>query len=221
MRTISTLQLDALLQNSTPIESDGFGLKVARLSDGNFLKFYRRKRLLSSALWILPSERFASNVQRLKELGVACPDVVELLLIPDRRLNAVLYRPLPGDTLRNHWRRIDAEQRSIEVRQFGAFLAHLHQSGVYFRSLHLGNVLRLPDGTLGLIDLSDMKVGSHPLNAGKRKRNIQHILRYPEDTAWLTQQHRQDWLAGYAQNCSSRHAMSFERALNKAYPTLP
>ena len=57
MRTISTLQLDALLQNSTPIESDGFGLKVARLSDGNFLKFYRRKRLLSSALWILPSER--------------------------------------------------------------------------------------------------------------------------------------------------------------------
>ena len=50
MRTISTLQLDALLQNSTPIESDGFGLKVARLSDGNFLKFYRRKRLLSMYL---------------------------------------------------------------------------------------------------------------------------------------------------------------------------
>ena len=115
MRTISTLQLDALLQNSTPIESDGFGLKVARLSDGNFLKLYRRKRLLSSALWILPSERFASNVQRLKELGVACPDVVELLLIPDRQLNAVLYRPLPGDTLRNHWRKLNDEARAADL----------------------------------------------------------------------------------------------------------
>lgn len=221
MRTICTSEFDALLQNAHPIESDGFGLKVARLQDGSFLKIYRRKRMLSSALWALPSERFARNAERLRKLGIASPAVVDLLLIPDRHLNAVLYQPLPGDTLRSRWRQLDTESRSEEIRQFGTFLARLHELGVYFRSLHLGNVLRLPDGALGLIDLSDMKIEKHPLNSGKRKRNIQHILRYPEDIAWLTQAHRKDWISGYAQGCTVRHAVNFERDLEKAYPSRP
>ena len=91
---------------------------------------------------------------------------------------AVLYRPLPGDTLRNHWRRIDAEQRSIEVRQFGAFLAHLHQSGVYFRSLHLGNVLYTPDGDFGLIDFLDIRFKSRPLRPTLIRRNFEHLRGY-------------------------------------------
>jgi len=220
MRTIRATELEALLHNAQVIESDGYGLKVARLEGGDFLKIYRRKRLLSSALWSPPAERFAGNAHKLKALGIACPEIVELLLIPEKRLNVVQYRPLPGETLRNHWRQVDGGKRAAEVRQFGAFLAMLHQAGVYFRSLHLGNVLLLPDASLGLIDLSDMKVEKHPLNHWKRKRNIQHILRYPEDTAWLTQQHRQEWIAGYAQHSDARHAANFERDLDEAYPAV-
>lgn len=219
MKTLCVTELEALLQNAQVIESDGFGLKVARLESGDFLKIYRRKRLISSSLWTLPAQRFADNARQLKALGIACPEIVELLLIAEKQLNAVQYQPLPGETLRNHWRQVSDGQRATEVRRFGAFLARLHQSGVYFRSLHLGNVLLLPDGSLGLIDLSDMKIEKHPLSPWKRKRNIQHILRYPEDTAWLTRLHRQEWIEGYAQHCDARHAASFERNLNKAYPT--
>lgn len=215
MKRIDATQLDALLQGAQTIEEDGLGIKVARLSEGDFLKLYRRKRLLSSDLWDLPAQRFADNARGLLRLGITAPNVLDVLLINERRLSAVRYQPLPGDTLRNQLRQLDTAARAALVRQFGAFLGQLHQLGVYFRSLHLGNVLLLPDGNLGLIDLSDMKLESHPLAPWKRRRNLQHILRYAEDIDWLTQQHLDSWLEGYANSASQRNSERFTRDLIK------
>ena len=136
-------------------------------------------------------------------------------MISERRLSAVRYQPLPGDTLRNSLRQLDAEPRTALVKQFGTFLGELHQLGVYFRSLHLGNVLLLPDGSFGLIDLSDMKLESRPLAPWKRRRNLQHILRYSEDIAWLTQQHLDSWLEGYADSASRPETERFTRDLKR------
>ena len=55
----------------------------------------------------------------------------------------------------------------------------LHEKGIYFRSMHLANVILTPDGTLGLIDISDMKTFHRPL------RNFKHVLRYEQDRQWL------------------------------------
>lgn len=215
MKRIDGVQLDALLQGAKTIEEDGLGIKVARLGDGDFLKLYRRKRLLSSDLWDLPAQRFADNAQGLLRLGITAPKVLDVLMISERRLSAVRYQPLPGDTLRNNLRQLDAEPRTALVKQFGTFLGELHQLGVYFRSLHLGNVLLLPDGSFGLIDLSDMKLESRPLAPWKRRRNLQHILRYSEDIAWLTQQHLDSWLEGYADSASRPETERFTRDLKR------
>ncbi|MDQ7983548.1 lipopolysaccharide kinase InaA family protein [Pseudomonas sp. G34] len=215
MKRIDAAQLDALLQGAKTIEEDGLGVKVARLGDGDFLKLYRRKRLLSSDLWDLPAQRFADNARGLLHLGITAPTVLEVLMISERRLSAVRYQPLPGDTLRNRLRQLDAQPRAALVKQFGTFLGELHQRGVYFRSLHLGNVLLLPDGSFGLIDLSDMKLESRPLAPWKRRRNLQHILRYGEDIAWLTQQHLDSWLEGYADSASRPEAERFTRDLKR------
>lgn len=215
MKRIDSAQLDALLQGAKTIEEDGLGVKVARLGDGDFLKLYRRKRLLSSDLWDLPAQRFADNARGLLHLGITAPTVLEVLMISERRLSAVRYQPLPGDTLRNRLRQLDAQPRAALVKQFGTFLGELHQRGVYFRSLHLGNVLLLPDGSFGLIDLSDMKLESRPLAPWKRRRNLQHILRYGEDIAWLTQQHLDSWLEGYADSASRPEAERFTRDLRR------
>lgn len=215
MKRIDAAQLDTLLQGAKTIEEDGLGIKVARLGDGDFLKLYRRKRLLSSDLWDLPAQRFADNAQGLLRLGITAPKVLDVLMISERRLSAVRYQPLPGDTLRNRLRQLDAEPRTVLVKQFGIFLGELHQLGVYFRSLHLGNVLLLPDGSFGLIDLSDMKLESRPLAPWKRRRNLQHILRYSEDIAWLTQQHLDSWLEGYADSASRPETERFTRALKR------
>lgn len=215
MRRIAAVQLDTLLQGAKTIEEDGLGIKVARLDGGDFLKLYRRKRLLSSDLWNLPAQRFADNAQGLLSRGITAPDVLDVLLISERRLSAVLYQPLPGDTLRNELRQREARQRPALVKQFGTFLGELHQRGVYFRSLHLGNVLLLPDGSFGLIDLSDMKLESGPLAAWKRRRNLQHILRYAEDIDWLTHQHLDSWIDGYALSASQQNTERFKRDLKK------
>ena len=63
----------------------------------------------------------------------------------------------------------------------GAFIAKLHDRGVYFRSLHLGNIVMTPEGTLGLIDIADMRFSRGQLTASQRKRNLRHLLRYPSD----------------------------------------
>lgn len=215
MKRIEPAQLDALLDNAKTIEEDGLGIKVAQLKGGEFLKLYRRKRLLSSDLWDLPAQRFADNANGLLRLGITAPTVLEVLMISERRLSAVRYQPLPGDTLRNHLRNSDPAERSRDVMRFGAFLGELHESGVYFRSLHLGNVLLLPDGNFGLIDLSDMKLERNALAPWKRRRNLQHILRYAEDIGWLTAQHREEWVTGYRKSVSPRSGERFSRDLGK------
>ncbi len=215
MKRIDAAQLNALLQGAKTIEEDGLGVKVARLEDGDFLKLYRRKRLLSSDLWNLPAQRFAANAQGLLRLGIAAPKVLDVLIINQCRLSAVRYQPLPGDTLRNQLGQLDTMARAELVMAFGTFLGELHQRGVYFRSLHLGNVLLLPDGSFGLIDLSDMKLEGSPLAPWKRRRNLQHILRYAEDIHWLTQQHLDNWLDGYARSVDQRDAARFTRDLKR------
>ncbi len=217
MITLSEHGLVALLQNAAVIEEDGYGIKVACLENGDYLKLYRRKRLLSSALWSPPAKRFATNAERLRQLGIPSPAIVETLLVPDRQLNGVRYQPLPGDTLRNHWRSLDAEQRAGEVERFGTFLGQLHDAGVYFRSLHLGNVLILPDQSFGLIDLSDMQISRRPLTRGKRQRNLQHMLRYTEDRHWLTIEHRQQLVTGYAKQCGNATAKRLAQALQQLH----
>lgn len=215
MKTLSELELSQLLEGAQTIEEDGYGLKVARLRGGDFLKLYRRKRLLSSALWALPAKLFARNAQRLLERGICAPQITELLFIPQRRLNAVRYQPLPGETLRQHWRQLSAEARAQDVQRFGNFLGELHEQGIYFRSLHLGNVLVLPDGSFGLIDLSDMQIGNGPLSNWKRQRNLQHMLRYAEDRTWLTELHRDALLAGYRERCGNSAGTRLGNALRR------
>jgi tRNA A-37 threonylcarbamoyl transferase component Bud32 len=215
MKTLNEDNLDALLQGARVIEEDGYGIKVACLASGDYLKLYRRKRLLSSALWSPPARRFADNAEHLRRLNIPAPTIVETLQVPSRKLNGVRYQPLPGDTLRDHWRTLDHELRAGEVERFGAFLGQLHEFGVYFRSLHLGNVLILPDGRFGLIDLSDMQISGRPLARWKRERNLQHMLRYAEDSHWLTVLHRQNLLSGYARHCGQVPADRLARALRR------
>lgn len=213
-RTLTPGQVRQLLQTARIIEEDGHGVKVAELADGTYLKLFRRKRMLSTALWAPPSRRFAANAKQLQSLGIMAPTVEGFVRIPASKLDGVLYRPLPGDTLRSHWRCLDDAEREVDIQQFGAFLGHLHQLGVYFRSLHLGNVLKQPDGRLGLIDISDMTIARYPLLRWKRHRNLTHMLRYREDSHWLADQHITALISGYAERCGQPAASKLRQRLH-------
>lgn len=212
MTTLTPVQLKAKLQDSETIEEDGYGLKVARLADGSFLKLFRRKRLLSSALWAPPSVRFANNAKRLIELGIPAPITIELFVVPELKLNGLQYEPIEGTTLRSYWRSLSQDQLAQELTHFGDFLGQIHQSGVYFRSLHLGNVLSMPDREYALIDVSDMKIFSRPLSFWQRSRNVEHMMRYKEDATWLANEHLDSLVQGYTQSAGEKAAARLAQA---------
>jgi hypothetical protein len=173
----------ALRAGAAVLEYDLHGDKVLCLADGNYLKLFRRKRLLSSAAWYPYAQRFADNAAALQKRSIPCPAVVAVYRIPSIRRDAVLYHPLAGRTLRDLVR---AGEAPPELRsRLAGFVTGLHQAGVYFRSLHLGNIVLTPDGSFGLIDIADMRVGSRPLRQNRQRRNLQHLQRDPLDRQWL------------------------------------
>jgi len=173
----------ALRAGAQALERDRYGDKVLALADGSYLKLFRRKRLISSAAWYPYAQRFADNALALAERGIPCPEVTGLYRIPSMRRDAVRYRPLVGLTLR-HLIREGTEPPRLRER-LGEFVASLHAKGVYFRSLHLGNIVLTPVGALGLIDFADLRAGKRPLQAHRRRRNLQHLRRDEKDLAWV------------------------------------
>lgn len=193
----------AVRENATVLEADGSGDKVLLLEDGTILKLFRRKRLISSALVFPYARRFADNIQALKQRDIPCPDVIATYRIASISRDAVRYTPLPGLTLRQVLSQ-DGDHEQLRV-ELGAFIARLHDQGVYFRSLHLGNVILTPEAKLGLIDISDMKCQRRSLSQRKRLRNFQHLLRYKNDRAWLVDGDAGSaFVAAYAQGRTSR-----------------
>lgn len=197
----------ALREGAQVLEADGSGDKVLRLQDGSMLKLFRRKRLFTSAAWYPYAKRFADNCNRLAARGIPCPKVTGLYRISEIERDAVHYAPLPGHTLRQL---IGQEAASSALqRQLGSFIAHLHETGVYFRSAHLGNIVLTPEGTLGLIDIADLRFYRRPLSRSLRERNFKHMLRYPQDRQWLAEE-GDAFVAGYmaGQQCCPAHAVS-------------
>ena len=168
---------EQLTHNAKVLELDSFGPKVLQLEGNLFLKLFRRKRWLSSALWRPYSLRFIENAQRLKSLGIPTLTPLELFRLDDRAMTAVHYQPLPGRTFRQL-----SEQPGFDWQPLLPSLAdlihQLHALGIYFRSLHLGNIVQTPEGSLGLIDISDMRFFRHALSQKLAQRNLKHFQHY-------------------------------------------
>lgn len=197
VQNIKAPAFEQLCSNAHVIEADGLGPKVLRLQDGNFLKVFRPRRWYTSGSFNPYSERFASNSEQLRTLGIPAPQILGLYRLPDAS-SAVTYTPLPGLTLRQALQSLDSSLRESLVERFGRFMAQLHERGVYFRSLHLGNVLLMDDGEFGLIDIADLRIYPSSLRYALRQRNLRHMQRYPQDRNWLFETHFEQLVKGYA-----------------------
>ncbi len=173
-------QYGPLTHGATVLSRDRHGDKVLQLADGRVLKLFRRKRRFSSSLFRPYARRFADAANRLAQLNIPAVKVHEVRRVPHIQRDIVIYDFLPGRTLREA-----ATEDAKLMEPMARFLAQLHAGGVYFRAIHLGNVLLLPDGRLGLIDLSEARFRRGPLPVGLRVRNFKPLMRYPEDSAAL------------------------------------
>jgi len=187
---------------ATILERDAHGDKVLRLPDGRILKLFRDKGLLSLRHWLPLSARFSRNARALHARNIPTVTVTQLYRLPDSGHCSVLYQPLEGQILRDLGQSRQLSDSTAEA--LGQFIARLHQQGVMFRSLHLGNIVLGPDGQLGLIDIADMRCWPWPLNRWQRRRNFGHFFRYTDNRWVLSPEIAETIIRSYQQAWSNR-----------------
>ena len=188
--------------------------KVLRLKDQSIIKLFRLKRVLSSARLVPYAVRFQRHVVMLQAADVPTVDVHAVYKITTIDRTAVHYRPLPGPTLREHCTRHPIDRPLARV--LGQFFEHLHRNGIYFRSIHFGNMVLTTHHRFGLIDVVDMRFRNGPLGMGLRKRNLRHLFRYDDDRDCLLPV-RHDFIDAYCD--SARLPPRRERQLRREYET--
>lgn len=178
MRIVTANQLQDWLSQGEVLEKDSHGPKVVRLDNGDFLKIFRSRRNPLIERLSPAAERFQKHAERLRNLGIAAPQMRDCFWVNRAKaVSACLYQPLPGtplDVLFNNARNeFDALLPDLAI-----YIHQLHKRGIYFRSLHLGNILYTPAMGFGLIDFLDIRFKKRPLNRRLTQRNFSHLQRY-------------------------------------------
>lgn len=118
-------------------------------------------------------------------LGIEAPKVLDVFRIPTLLArDAVHYQPVAGQTLRALIAGACLEIESELKALYAKFLDSLSDKGVYFRSLHLGNVVLMPNHHFGLIDVADMSISGRPLGRIMRARQLRITARIPDEADW-------------------------------------
>lgn len=182
MRSSNLLRAEVFAEmiiGSEVLEQDERGYKVIKLSTGDILKIFRVRHKISTTRIHSNARRFSRNAERLQRLGINTVRIQNLYHFANSTDTAVLYSPLVGVTLK---KLLDDNLLNQEMAfALGAFVASLHQLGIHFRSLHMGNIVITPAREYGLIDISDMNIYPWALFCSTRVRNFKHITRYHED----------------------------------------
>jgi hypothetical protein len=178
MWLMSEEEFNQLTQGATELERDRHGVKVLMTPDKQIIKLIRVKRWFSLSVIFPYSLRFRRNANRLILKGITCVEVARVFYCHAIKRHGVIYPLLEGDSLEKIALR-EGISDDLFLR-LAEYIALLHQKGIYFRSLHLGNVLLLSEGGFGLIDVADMRFSWFPLRVDQRRRNFRHLLRNKE-----------------------------------------
>lgn len=193
----------ALKAEGEIIEQDNHGVKVLRCANGDFIKLFRVKRLVTMARIFNPAVMFFRKAEMLQQRGIATITPVGLYRLLHVPRWGARYQPLLGDTVRT----LIKQSRFTDqhITQLGFFIAQLHRKGIYFRSLHPGNIVLQPNGEWGLIDILDCRFRwfQRPLNTWQRERNFAHFFRY-DDAKLIEQKLRLAYRA-------AQHDLSFKQ----------
>lgn len=192
---------DIMLQALEVLEQDRFGIKVVTLANGDIFKVFRVKRWWSGANFYSYAKRFSRNIYRLKQRNIPVPTMKALYRIEGTLLTAVQYVPLAGDTIKDLMRQ---QQLNPDIAyQVGQFIAHIHALGIYFRGLHVGNIILTPSGECGLIDISELSIYTYSLGPYRRLRNFARFWRNAQDKDHFTVGNTQALIKGYMSKCTT------------------
>ena len=193
-----------LQEGGRVLEEDDRGPKVMLLADGRIMKLFRLRKSFTSARLFPRNMRFAKNARTLQTLGIPTVSDVVCFKLTQEQLTGVLYQPLAGKTFRQLG--VAGLTTVADYSRAGQFVAQLHHAGILFRSIHLGNVVKVRDGELGLIDMADLSRQAFPLLKLQRKRNFRHLFRPEEDHDYLSVNDKRALIDSYLVQCGPAFA---------------
>jgi hypothetical protein len=180
MRRLTGAQYDQLVAGASVIDRDWLGDRVLFTPDGRVVKLFRTKRVFSSDRVWPYARRFVRNANKLTDLGFRAVQVEGCYRCPAQKADVVVYRKLPGLPVRHFFD--DPAQMQWIFDRLPAFIARLHDAGIYFKALHLGNLLHTPgESDFGLIDVDFMTISRRSVRVRRRVKNFRNMLRYDED----------------------------------------
>jgi len=206
MRKLNKNEYIELVAKSKVFEADSFGEKVLQFPNGNYMKLFRRKQLFSSALFYPYWLRFIHHASKLRSLDIpTLKSVIEVVKVPHLNKTAVIYEPLPGFTIKQLLQKSSFDNDLI--KNFGTFIANLHKKGVYFSSLHLGNVVLTPEGDFGLIDISDLRTFPFAVPLFALKPNMRYLFQSRQGLQLINDESKIDiFISAYIENITKRNA---------------
>lgn len=181
MKIISKQQLGDLCSDGTWIDSIGKYPSIVIHPDGTITKLWKRKnRLFSSDRFRTYAQRFVDNAAILASKNIKVPDILDHALVEGERISIVRYRALPGNSIRDL---LKTAPERVDIPALSRYILMLHDNGIYFHSIHLGNIILLPDSSsYGLIDITDVRYYKRPVPLRRRAVNLAMPMRYIEDT---------------------------------------
>ncbi len=184
MQRLNTEQLQQLIKDARILEADHRGVKVYQDPQGNIIKIFRHRRFFSSATFYPYALRFKHHAKILQKKGICSVQVRAVWRYQDTWV--LQYPALTGETLRAILSQ-PTSKRAYYIALLGRYIATLHAQGIFFRSLHLGNILYQTDQQYALIDIADMRIYPLRLFFYQRLRNFRHLFRLLEDCQLLAQ----------------------------------
>jgi tRNA A-37 threonylcarbamoyl transferase component Bud32 len=170
--------------NNTIITTKYNKPKLIENSNGEITKiFYPKKRWRSSNRRRPYALRFYKNATLLSTHGIQAPHITSLKYCPDMKTYMISYKKIPGENVRV----LMKQNEKTLLTDVAKYIATLHQKGIFFRALHLENLL-YQQGEFILIDIDDVTFKNKPLNFRYRYRNLKHMFLVNEDKeVWNTE----------------------------------
>lgn len=214
VHTISYSEFESICSNSEILRWKNELPRLIRNNGKLISKIWIRQNTFSSD-WIYPYYlRFVRNARKLRSRGIVAPNVRAITKVKNHRLYLVTYEEIKGASVRDI---LKYDNNMIPLRELGLFIATLHKKGIYFTSLHLGNIIRLDSGDFGIIDVTNTHFFVFPLNIHSRARNLSHLLSYTDDISLLRQKTKGDVVEEYLKhlNISSQTKGKLSKLIQK------
>jgi predicted Ser/Thr protein kinase len=150
--------------------------------DNKIIKhIYRRKLLSSTTLWPHAAQ-FIKNAKKLSSMDIFVPNIHAVYYYPKLNCDIILYDYVEGITLYEM-----ASNNDLSfLPKLAEYIAELHQLGIYFKDLHLNNIV-LNNGVFTLLDLESIHCKRRPLRSKQRAKNLAYLFNIKEHIEFYLQ----------------------------------